>query len=177
MLPPRQGGHQHDEGGLGQVEIGDEGVQHLESVPRIDKDISPPGALRHGPVLRRKALHRAAGGGAYADDPAPVLFRLVDDAGGFPGNHTELRMHLVVRNLLRLDRAEGAQPHMECNVANLYTHFPHLLQQLGGEMEPCGGCGGGAHHLGIYRLIPLLILELRLDVRRKGHTAQPLQNL
>ena len=45
MLPSRQGGHQHDEGGLRQVEIGDEGVQHLESVPRIDKDISPPGAL------------------------------------------------------------------------------------------------------------------------------------
>ena len=45
VLPARQGGHQHDEGGLGQVEVGDKAVQHLELVAWVDEDIGPPGAL------------------------------------------------------------------------------------------------------------------------------------
>ena len=86
-------------------------------------------------------------------------------------------MHLVVRDILRLHRAEGPKANMECNVANLYTHPPHLLQQLRGKMEPGGGGSGGAHHPGVDSLIPLLVLELRLNIGRQRHPAQLLQNL
>ena len=86
-------------------------------------------------------------------------------------------MHLVVRDILRLHRAEGPKANMECNVANLYTHPPHLLQQLRGKMEPGSGGGGGARHPGVDRLIPLLVLKLRLDIGRQRHPAQLLQNL
>ena len=38
---PGQGGHQHKQGGLRQVEIGDQSVNDLELVARIDEDVCP----------------------------------------------------------------------------------------------------------------------------------------
>jgi len=60
MLTARQGGHQHDQGGFRQVEIGDQGVRGLEVVAGIDEDIRPSGAGLHGAVLPRPGFHRAA---------------------------------------------------------------------------------------------------------------------
>ena len=45
VLPPRQRRHQHHQRGLRQVEIGDETVQRLELVARIDEDVRPARAL------------------------------------------------------------------------------------------------------------------------------------
>ena len=44
-------------------------------------------------------------------------------------------------------------------------------------MEARRGGGGGAGHPGVYRLVPLPVLELRLDIGRQGHPAQALQHL
>ena len=60
VLPPRQGGHQHDEGGLGQVEIGDEGVQHLKAVTGVDEDVGPPRRGLQRAVLPGPALTGSA---------------------------------------------------------------------------------------------------------------------
>ena len=38
---PGQGGHQHKQGGLRQVEIGDQSVNDLELVARIDEGVCP----------------------------------------------------------------------------------------------------------------------------------------
>ena len=75
-----------------------------------------------------------------------------------------LRMHLMVGDLVLLDRAEGAQPHMQGDERRFHSHRPHLLQQLRGEMQPGGGGGGATQLPGIHRLIPLLVPELFVDI-------------
>ena len=103
VLTARQGGYQHDQGGLGEVKICDQRVQHFEAIPRIDKNIRPSRALGHGAVLRRKALDGAAGGGAHTDHPASISFGFIDNVRGLLRYHAELGVHLVVTNILRLE--------------------------------------------------------------------------
>ena len=53
---PGQGGHQHKQGGLRQVEIGDQSVNDLELVARIDEDVCPAAGwlfLTFHPLPRR----------------------------------------------------------------------------------------------------------------------------
>ena len=82
----------------------------------------------------------------------------------------------MVLDVLCLHGAEGSKAHMEGNVAYLYTHLLDFFQQFRGKMEPGSGGGGGAYHFGVDRLIPLIVLKLRLDVGRQRHLAQPFQN-
>ena len=51
MLPSRKGGNQHDQSGFRQMEVGDQGVQHLEAVARIDENIRVAAARFHLAVL------------------------------------------------------------------------------------------------------------------------------
>ena len=44
-------------------------------------------------------------------------------------------------------------------------------------MQTCGGGGGGAVDLGVYRLIAFSVGQLLLDIGRQGHLAQALQHL
>ena len=84
---------------------------------------------------------------------------------------------MMVRNFLRLHRAEGAKTHMQGDKRRSYSLGPDFIQQLRGKMQ--SGCGGsGRTYLpGVHGLIPLPVGKLRLDVRRQGHFAQLVQNL
>ena len=86
-------------------------------------------------------------------------------------------MHGVVGDLLLLHGAEGAKPHMKCNVSHLYTRLLHTVQKLRGEVQPRRGCRRRAVDLGVHRLVSLLILQLLLDIGRQGHFAETLQHL
>ena len=83
----------------------------------------------------------------------------------------------MLRDVLRLHRAEGAQPHMEGDIAQLDPHLLDLPEQFRGEVQAGGGGGGGAVDLGVDGLIPLIVLKLLLDVGRQRHLAQLLQYL
>ena len=72
----------------------------------------------------------------------------------------------MFRDVLRLHRAEGAQPHMEGDIAQLDPHLLDLPEQFRGEVQAGGGGGGGAVDLGVDGLIPLIVLKLLLDVGR-----------
>ena len=84
---------------------------------------------------------------------------------------------MMVRDFLRLHRAEGTKAHMQRDKGLADTLFTDLFQKLPGKMQPGGRCGGGSHLPGIDRLITLLVLQLRLDIGRQRHLAQTLQNL
>ena len=177
MLPPCQRRHQHDERGFRQVEVGDEGVRHLEAVARIDKDIRPAGAGPHGAVLPHPGFYRAAGGGAHADDAPAIGTGTVDEVGCLLGDDAVLAVHLMLGDFVLLHRTEGAKAHVQRHIANANAHGLHLFQQLLRKMQARRGCGGAAHHLGIHRLVALAILQFLLDIRRQGHFAQPIQHL
>ena len=86
-------------------------------------------------------------------------------------------MHLVVGDLVLLHGAEGAKTHMERHIADVHALGLDLLQQLRGEVQSRRRGRRAAQYFGVYRLIPLLILKLLLDVGRQGHFTQMLQNL
>ncbi len=122
MLPSGQRRDKHDERALREMEVRDQGVDAAEAVSRIDEDIRPAGGGMKQPVLVRKALQRAAGGGAHGDDPAAVLPAAVHDRGGFLRDDAELRVHLVILDLVLLDGAEGAEPDVQRDRADGDAH-------------------------------------------------------
>ena len=93
------------------------------------------------------------------------------------GDGAELRVHIVGFHVVHLHRPEGAQPHMEGHIGQLDAHGLHLFQQLRREVQPCRGRSGGADHLGVDRLVALLVLQFLFDVGRQGHPPQLLQHL
>ena len=177
MLTARQRRYQHNKSGLRQVEIGDQSIHHLEAVARVNEDVCPAAGGSHSAILRRPALQCAAGRCANADHTAAVFLGFVDDIGSLPGDDAVFRMHLMLRDLVLFHRAEGAQTHMKGDIAQLDAHSLDLLQQLRGEVQSRRGGRRRADHLRINRLIALLILQFSLDIRRKRHPAQLLQNL
>ena len=159
------------------MEVGDQGVRHLEAVAGIDEDIRPSGAGLHGAVLLCPGFHRAAGGGAHADDAPAIGTGTVDEVGCLLGDDAVLAVHLMLGDFVLLHRTEGAKAHVQRHIANANAHGLHLFQQLLRKMQARRGCGGAAHHLGIHRLVALAILQFLLDIRWQGHFAQPIQHL
>ena len=165
------------------MEVGDERVRYLEAIARIDENIRPPSAGRHGAVLRRMGFQRAAAGGANADHTPAVFPCLVDELRRLLRYHAVLAVHGVVGNLLLLHRAERAQAHMKCNVPDLYTHCLHSLQQLRCEMQPRRGRCRRAVDLGVHRLVakdalifephqPVAVRQLLHDLCRQLSVAE-----
>ena len=129
MFPSGQSGDQHNQGGFRQMEIGDQPIQHLKAVARVDKDIGPPCGFLQRTIFGSPTLNGTAGRGTHTDDPSPVLLGLVDDPRGFRWDHTVLAVHLMVCDVLRFDRPERTQAHMEGHVAEVYPHGLDLLQE------------------------------------------------
>ena len=66
---------------------------------------------------------------------------------------------------------------MEGHIGQVHPHVLDLLEELFGKVEPGRGGGGGAHLPGVDGLVPLRVLELRLDIGGQRHPAQALQQL
>lgn len=121
MFPPRESGNQHHQGAFRQVEIGDQTVHGLEGVAGINKNLRPFGFGFKCAVIIDEGFQRAAGGGADAEDSAAAAPGFIENGGGFLAEHTQLRVHMVVRNLFRLYRAEGPQAHMQRHEGGFHT--------------------------------------------------------
>ena len=127
MLPSCQGGNQHHQSGFRQMEIGDQGVQYLEAVARIDKNIRVVAAFLQMAVFIAGALHGAAAGGTHADHPVAVLLRPVDFLRRFRAHLIVFGMHVVLLHVFHLHRAEGAKAHMQGHIGQIHAHVLNLL--------------------------------------------------
>ena len=83
----------------------------------------------------------------------------------------------MIFDLILLDRTERAKTDVQRDIAEPYTHVRDLLQELLRKVQTGRRCGCAAELTGIDRLVALLILKLRLDIRRQRHFAQPLEHL
>ena len=104
------------------MEIGDQRIQHLKVIARIDEDICPACAGCQLSALPCPAFNGPAGGGAYADHPSPSLLRLIDDIRSFLWDQAIFRMHFVLVQVFRFYWAERSQAHMDGHKAELDTH-------------------------------------------------------
>ena len=73
MLPPRQSGHEHNECGLRQMEIGDQAGQDLKLIPGINKDLRPSAAGFEPSVFICRRFDGTAACGSHADHTLSIL--------------------------------------------------------------------------------------------------------
>ena len=84
-------------------------------------------------------------------------------------------VHFVIRDLVLLYRAEGAQTHMQGHFSNVHALGTDGIHQFRGEVQAsCGRCGA-AKLLCVNSLILALILQLLCDVGRQRHFAKFVQ--
>ena len=124
------------------MEVCDECIHTLELVAGIDEDIGPSGSCGHGSVRKCRRLNGSAGGGSRADDSVSLGVGLVYLIRLGLLHNIELAVHMVLLDLLSLDRSEGSEPDMQSNVGDLHTLRLHCLQKLFGPMQTCCRCSG-----------------------------------
>ena len=159
------------------MEVGDQTIQHLEAIPGVNEDFRPAGGRFHVSVLPRPRFHSAAGGRTHTDDATAVCLGTVDKFSRFGRDDTVFAVHIMVEDILLLHRAERTQTNMEGHIAEVYAHSLHLLQQFRRKVKTSRRGSSTAYYAGIHRLIPLTILQFRLNVGRQRHLAQPIQYL
>ena len=84
---------------------------------------------------------------------------------------------MMIQYIRNLDRPEGSQTHMKCDVRDLDAHFLNLCQQLFREMQSRRRCGARPFVLGVDRLIAAFFLQTVCDVWRQRHLAELVENL
>ena len=86
-------------------------------------------------------------------------------------------MHIVLLDLVLLDRSERAEPDVQRHIADADALGSDPLQKLRREVQTRRGSRRRAVDLGVDSLVALLVLQLLLDVGRQRHLAEPLEHL
>ena len=159
------------------MEVGDQAVQQLEFVARIDEDIGPAAPGPQVPVFICRGLDGPAAGGPHADDTAALLLCPVDLLSLALLYLIEFRVHMVLQDIVHLHRPEGAKSHMKGDAGNVHSLALYLLQKLRRKVQSCrGGCRRPAV-LCVDCLVAVLVLQLVSDIGRQGHLSQLVQYL
>lgn len=189
-----EGGHQHEQGALGQVKVGDEPVQHPESAWRMDEDagdaVGHLGEGLEGGVCKRvvdlapSSVGRAPGHGFQdarrrgpdRDHAASLGLGEVDGLGRARRKRESFLMHAMGLDGVGLDGEEGSRPDVEGQRCGEDARLTQALQEAWGEMEAGGGGCDGAGFPCIDRLVSILIDGLvvpgpPLDIGGQGHFA------
>ena len=96
------------------MEVGDQSVQYLKLVARIDKDVGVALLLvQRQALFGAQRLEGAAAGSAHRDDPLAVCLSLVDQVRRLLRQIVVLGVHLVLGDLVLLDRTEGAKANVQ----------------------------------------------------------------
>ena len=109
-------------------------------------------------MLIRGGFQGTAAGSADTDDTAACCLCLIDQVCLLLFYHVKLGMHVMLCDILYLDRSEGTETHMQGDMSKLYSLRPDLLQKLRCKMQAGCGCCSGAVMLCIDGLIAVLIL-------------------
>lgn len=153
MVSARKGRDKHDEGRLGKVEVGDEAVDGLILEARIDEELGVSGAFLELSKALVDGFQSPCGGRTDGDDASMFLLGLVESVAGLFGHHIEFRMHVMLSDVIVLDRTEGSQADMKGDVDDFDTFGPEPIKELWREVEAGCRSSGASFDLGIDRLI------------------------
>ena len=134
----------------------------FELVTRIDENLGPAAAgfqICH--PLPVADFNRPAACSTDTDDASAIFLCLIDHVSGLILLHHDRTPSAYddPSHIRNLDRPEGSQTHMKCDVRDLDAHFLNLCQQLFREMQTCCRCSRRAVVLRINRLIAVLVLQ------------------
>ncbi len=163
-----EGGHHHEEGGFGEVEVGDDGVGDFPFVAGIDVEARPIAAGFHAAALAGR-FQRADGRGADGDDAAPFFFRAVYGGGDVLGDGVPFAMHFVVFDIFFGNGAESADADVERHEMELGAFGAHFVQERRREMEAGRGRCCRAFVFRVDGLVLIFIRQFFVNVGRRRH--------
>ena len=82
----------------------------------------------------------------------------------------------MILDILDADGAEGSQPDMQRDEAEIDSVFGEFIQLLPSEMQTGSRRGGGASHSVVDGLISFGVVEFFMNVRRQGRFAESIEN-
>ena len=118
FLSPGERTDQHDQCGLGEMEVGNQAVQNAEAITGVDEDFGVAALRAQCSVLIRRGFEGAAARRADTYNATARRLCAVHSLCGFLAHHIELLVHMVLQNVLLLHRAEGAESHVEGHTHN-----------------------------------------------------------
>ena len=141
------------------MEVGYHCVDHMELVTRKDEEagclsVARQDFARFGVPCRLQAATLVVP--MAITRPPLVLVRLMASTVFF-GNGVALGVNLVIFRELLVNDAEGVQANLQMHGFPIDALCLDALNELGREMEACGGRGGAALFSREYRLIQLFI--------------------
>ena len=137
-----EGGDKHEEGGLGEVEVGEERVHGLEAGRGMEEKAGAAVAgNERAVVLRGDALEDACGGGADGEDASSGGAGAGDEGGGVGGEFVAFFVHLVLGEGDGLHGRERAEADVEGHEGNVCAGGLDLREDAGREVKS-GGRGG-----------------------------------
>ena len=174
--------HQHHERALGQVEVGDQQLHHLEAKARGDEDVG----FARGLAAAGPGFERAHRGGAYGHDAAAALAAALQRRQRVRRHLVPLAVHAVFGQVLRLDGLEGARAHVQRDAGALHATRSQRAEHPFVKVQRGRGRGHGAGCAGEDGLVALVVLGfvgvvaavlLAFDVGRQRQVAVALHQL
>lgn len=189
-----KGSDQHQQGGAGQVKIGEHGIHGPEMMAGQDEEVGfagegggglpAAGQVRGRGVAGRQAesdlgcgLQRPHAGGAGGDDaPAPQP-RVVDRAGGFGAEVHPFAVDGVATGIRGFDRLEGVEADVQGDISEADALIAQGQQQIGGEVQAGRGRRGRAVVAAEHGLIAFRVGQGGVDVGGQGHMPQVIESI
>ncbi|CAD5375534.1 hypothetical protein OF001_U10221 [Pseudomonas sp. OF001] len=160
------------------MEIGDQGVDHVERPPGVEKDVGVAGK-RLQLAITRRGFQRAHAGGAHRDHPAAARPAGVHRIHHVLADLQPLAVHVVVLDALDAYRLEGASADVQGDEGGVHALFADRGEQTIVEVQAGGGRGHrtGLALVGVDGLVALAVGVLvgAVDVRRQRHVAHALE--
>ena len=175
-VAPAESTDQHQESGLGQVEIRQQRAHDPKSEAGIDEEVGFALLGSNAAIagLGYGVLKRAYRGCADRDNSAALLERTVDCGGCVPGNGIALFVKAVILDALDADGLKRTEAHVQCDFGDFDAALLKAAQDFGREVEAGSGRGNRTALAGVDGLVALAIplAVFAGNVRWQGHVAK-----
>lgn len=184
----KEGRDEAEEGGFGEVEVGDEVVDAAEGGGWVDEDIGFGLKRMVGQAGDIGIIVEAEEGvfdGAHAggsDGEAGAAGGIFEGGEAIGGDGVPLVVDGVLADVIDLDGVKGSDTDLEGEVVKGGAVLLELANEFGGKVESGGGCGDGLLFgiVGVNGLVAVVVAGLArivgaaLDIGRKGHATDAL---
>src|ERR1035437_771098 len=173
-------GNQHEQARLGQVEVGQHGVDQLELEAGGDEDFRRAGVRfeRAAGGTERSGFERADGCCPGGYDAAGTACSGVNSLRCLSRQRIALAMQANIGEPVNTKRGERSEAHVQCNASYFDAAGSEGIEDLRGEVEARGGGSHGAALGRIDRLVALAIGGgiVAADIGRQWHVADAVED-
>lgn len=148
-----KGAEHHEEGGAGEMKVGEDCIDGFEGVGRVDENPGASGGGGEAAVGVDDGFEGADAGGADGDDAPAAVAGGVEGFGGFRGEFVALLVHGVILDGVAFHGTEGAGADVEGEFDDAAAAGADLVEHFRGKVESGGGGGDGAGMFGVDGLI------------------------